>query len=225
MERYLLLCEIYVKKMKLFVWDFHGVMEKGNKGSVLEISNTVLKQNNYSERFTMDDIHHLYGQKWWKYFEHLLPYESHERHVELRERCVDLQGSHPEIVATYIQPNDYLHEVLEAIAHKHHQILITNTTSRALGLFLNSINVSAYFHSGNTFPVDQESKKDVLIEFLEDKNYDRVVVIDDSPENKDLASIANCVFYLYAHPSIAFKPCNIPDDYKIHDLRKVLREL
>lgn len=37
--------------MKLFVWDFHGVLEKGNEGAVLEISNKILGDFRYKERF------------------------------------------------------------------------------------------------------------------------------------------------------------------------------
>lgn len=29
--------------MKLFVWDFHGTLEKGNENAVLEITNRILK--------------------------------------------------------------------------------------------------------------------------------------------------------------------------------------
>ena len=40
--------------MKLFVWDFHGVLEKGNDLAVLDITNKVLEQAGYSERLNED---------------------------------------------------------------------------------------------------------------------------------------------------------------------------
>lgn len=42
--------------MKLFVWDFHGVLEKDNDLAVLDISNKVLEQSGYAERFSEEKI-------------------------------------------------------------------------------------------------------------------------------------------------------------------------
>ena len=49
--------------MKLFVWDFHGVLEKDTEYGVVSVSNKVLEINGYSERFTFDEVKSLYG-KW-----------------------------------------------------------------------------------------------------------------------------------------------------------------
>lgn len=38
--------------MILFVWDFHGVLEKDNEKAVVDISNQVLSEAGFKEKFT-----------------------------------------------------------------------------------------------------------------------------------------------------------------------------
>lgn len=42
--------------MKLFVWDFHGFLEKDNEKAVVEITNMVLSQFDYEERLSLDEL-------------------------------------------------------------------------------------------------------------------------------------------------------------------------
>lgn len=39
--------------MKLFIWDFHGVLEKGNDDAVVEITNLALRRHGYSRELTL----------------------------------------------------------------------------------------------------------------------------------------------------------------------------
>ena len=56
------------------------------------------------------------------------------------------------------------------------------------------------------------------------KNFEKIVVVGDSPDDIELASVAkNSVSYLYAHPWKKFRGDKA--DYKINDLREVLKEL
>lgn len=214
--------------MKLFVWDFHGVLEKGNEGAVLEISNEVLKRFGYSRRFTKEDIAKLYGLRWYEYFEYLFPQESRERHLALQECCFKISNANPEIIAKHIQPNHHVHDVLGRIGQKHYQILISHTQPRSLIMFLDSVQISPYFPDKNVFAVNTRqqrtrTKKAALGEFLKDKKFDSIIVIGDSSNDKDLISVAGGTFYLYSHPGKPFKECNAC--YKINDLRELLREV
>jgi len=216
--------------MKLFVWDFHGVLEKGNDRAVEEISNSVLGANGYSQRFTMKEIELLYGKKWFEYFQRILPHEPHETHIKLQEACFEFSNSKPEIIARYIKSNDHATDVLDAINDTHQQILISNTRPDALRMFIASVGLEKYFPSGKYFAADahrsapiNKNKLELLIEFLEGKTFDSVVVIGDSVRDMELASVANGISYLYALPGKAFPECLA--QYKIRDLREVLREL
>jgi len=214
--------------MKLFVWDFHGVLEKGNEGAVLEISNEVLRRFGYSHRFTNEDIVKLYGLRWYEYFEYLLPQESRERHLTLQEFCFKISSACPEIIAKHIEPNHHVHEVLGRISQKHYQILISNTQPKSLRMFLDAVQISPYFPDEKVFAVNTHqqqtgTKRTILEKFLKDKKFDNIIVISDSPSDKDMIYVAGGTFYLYSHPERPLKECDVC--YKINDLREVLREV
>jgi phosphoglycolate phosphatase-like HAD superfamily hydrolase len=214
------------RSMKLFVWDFHGVMEKGAEGAVLEISNSVLEKFGFSERFDRESIAELYGLRWFEYFKHLLPQECHDRHVELQQHCFEMSNANPQVIEEHIRANDYIHEVLGEIGRKHCQILISNTDPESL-IFLDSIEVAIYFPKENVFAADSHqnptlTKKDILKEFIRGKEFESIIIIGDTQEDIDLAFTKESVSYLYTHPGRPFIDCNA--DHKIHDLRELLKE-
>jgi len=213
--------------MKLFIWDFHGTLEKGTERAVHEITNRVLEEQGYDERIDEDMLHRLYGRKWYEYFAYLLPYESEETHISLQEHCIGLDTKHPEIIWNIVKPNDHAAAVLTKIGCGHDQILLSNTRHANLGEFLKATKLGSFFPEGKYFGVDahhpdmRRSKYDVANEYLIEKEFERIVVIGDSPQ--DMISLPNVVKYLYAHPGKAFKECDA--DYRIRDLREVLREI
>ena len=214
--------------MKLFVWDFHGVLEKGNELAVGEISNHVLAERGYYQRFSDTEIEKLYGLKWYQYFEYLLPQESPETHLALQQACFLHSSNSLKIISRYIQLNDHVPEILSRISFKHQQIVISNTRSESLRMFLEAVNITSFFPSTHALAVDAHTKDPlrqkihVLQEFLKDKSFEKVIVISDAPEDKAL-TLDKGIFYLYAHPFRKHKEGIA--DFKINDLREVLKEL
>jgi phosphoglycolate phosphatase-like HAD superfamily hydrolase len=215
--------------MKLFVWDFHGVLEKGTEDAVLEISNVILAQSGYSQRFTEENSRPLYGKKWFEYFSALLPDEPLDRHMALQQSCIDYERSYPEIVQRFIQPNDHSHSILERISREHDQIVISNTQPASLSFFLETVQMTAYFPDGKAIGINSphpekvRSKQGTLQQYLRGKRFDRIITIGDSPDDVRLVSVAGGVSYLYAHPGQSFRDCSA--DYKINDLRTILQEI
>ncbi len=72
---------------KLFVWDLHGVLERGNDSAVVEITNTILKQFGYSQTLRSQDSLSLSGKRWHEYFASLLPHQAPEEHLKLQDAC------------------------------------------------------------------------------------------------------------------------------------------
>ena len=104
--------------MKLFVWDFHGVLEKNNEKAVFEITNLALKKNGFLRKMTPEENIDLCGKKWFQYFEYLLPQETHDIHVKLQSACIEIQKNDPQMISKHIKTNDYAPEILEAISKK-----------------------------------------------------------------------------------------------------------
>ncbi|MBI4224764.1 MAG: HAD family hydrolase [Candidatus Sungbacteria bacterium] len=213
--------------MKLFIWDFHGTLEKGTEWAAYEITNRVLHEYGYDQRMDEQLVHRLYGKKWYEYFIHLLPHESKETHIALQKRCFEVDMECPEIIEQAIKANDHAASVLAGIASDHDQILISNTSQERLRDFLHMTNLYEFFPEGKNFGADahrleaHRSKQDVADEYLNGRDFEKIVVVGDSPQ--DMIPLPNAVRYLYAHEGREFKECDA--DYRIRDLREVLREL
>jgi len=136
----------------------------------------------------------------------------------------------PEIIATHIQLNDHAHFVLQSIRDfQLTQVLISNTQSKSLDLFVKIVGIEKYFPSSYRFGVDSHSqrqmtKQDCLQAFLRDKEFSEgIISIGDSPGDMALIhQYPKSIGYLYAHPGRAHREASC--HYKIHDLREVLKE-
>ena len=215
------------KNMKLFIWDFHGTLEKGNERGVIGLSNEALKQRGYAERFSTEHIGQLYGKKWYEYFAHILPYESPEMHLQLQKDCVAMHVKNSDIIASHIAPNDHASAVLAAIGAQHDQILISNTPPAHVAEFLDMVGLRPFFPEGKYFGTDSHhpdaktSKQDIAEAYMTDKRFEEIIAIGDSPQ--DMIPLPQTTHYLYAHEGLPFRECTAT--YRIRDLWEVLREL
>lgn len=215
--------------MKLFVWDFHGVLEKDNDLAVLEISNKVLEEAGFSERFSEEDNKKFYGLKWYEYFERILPSLTSEEHMALQSACFKFAEKNLDVLAKHIKPNDNAVNVLKAISDAgHDQILLSNTRPHDLLWFINTVGLSDYLPAEKVFGVNAHekhgNKQDALKDYLKSKNYSGIVIIGDSEADMDLARIGGGTTYYYTHPHI--KTSNkVRADYSINNLTELLREL
>lgn len=216
---------------KLFVWDFHGTLEKGNELAALEISNKALEKHGFDERFKKEDATKLYGKKWFEYFEYLLPDESHDVHVTLQQDSFEWPDAEA-IVATHMLPNDHAFEVVSAIKQAgHEQILLSNTTLKALPIFVRLAGLSEFFDESNAFAVAAHSrdvkrtKYHVLDDYMRTSRAKDIIVIGDSMNDMKLADRADAKGYLYRHKGLAVPNDLPPHITVINDLRKVLVEV
>lgn len=216
--------------MKLFVWDFHGVLEAGNEHAVLKLSNMALEEFGHKHRFTPQQIHDYYGLKWFEYFNKLLPELDIEECVQLQQCCIQIQEKNPHIVAQCIYPTEHAVSVLESIINAGHaHLLISNTKPGALEMFIKTVGYTRYFTEQNTIAADghhadlKTTKRQLFNAYIQDKDYDSYISVGDSPD--DLYAIADVSgkTYLYSHPGREYKAASA--DYKIRDLREVLKEI
>ncbi|MEK7583544.1 MAG: HAD family hydrolase [Patescibacteria group bacterium] len=214
---------------KLFIWDFHGTLEKGNENAVREYINMALAGQDYERRITDSECKLLYGKKIWEFFQYLLPEASLERCKELMGEFLKAEQEHIDILLHHIKPNDGALEILEAIhTSPHEQILISNTEIPMLMPFINSIGADRYFPEGYRFAThshsgSQTTKHHRLQAFIEGKQFDHFVAIGDSPSDLDYVRAYASTTYLYSHPGWDFRDYSAT--YRIRDLREVLKEL
>jgi phosphoglycolate phosphatase-like HAD superfamily hydrolase len=219
--------------MKLFIWDFHGVLEKNNERAAQFITNKILKEAGYKERLTKKTGDELYGKRWFQYFEYLLPHETHEKHMELTYKCFDVGDFHPEIVEKYIRTAPWAKMVLKKIAKKHDQILISNTHRVALERFLKSVELDQFFTKDKIFSTDShrnipaKNKAEVAVDYIKDNppvgGFEDIIVVGDAIEEMNLAKTIGAKFYLYAHKGKNFRECDCEN--KIRDLRDIISQI
>jgi phosphoglycolate phosphatase-like HAD superfamily hydrolase len=216
---------------KLFVWDFHGTLEKGNELAALEISNRVLEKFGYKVRFTEQEGRDLYGKKWYEYFEYLLPDEPHETHVKLQHASFTFPGGQG-IVRQYLQPNDFVEDALNAVVHSgHDQIVISNTHPQAILDFIDAAQLTDYFGPHNTFAVMahlrevKRPKTTVLKEYMATKpGYQEIITIGDSPKDMELVGESEGRGYLLRRPGREFRVSVMGPHVRIIDSLQVVAD-
>lgn len=217
--------------IKLFVWDFHGTLEHGNDLAVHEITNRVLETKGISRRMSVEEAAQLSGKRWHEYFSFLLPEFDLPTCLELQNACIAISQKHPEIIAKYIQLTPHASQVLEAIhLSQHQQIVLSNTQSHSLEVFLNAVKIDHFFPKSCRLAVDthcqkRTTKKSWLYDYLKDKPYfSGLVAIGDSTGDIELADChPKGVGYLYSHPNKPHRLSDCPN--KIHDLLVILKEI
>jgi phosphoglycolate phosphatase-like HAD superfamily hydrolase len=216
--------------MKLFVWDLHGTLEQGNEHASIELSNMALERLGYTQRFTREHARPLYGLKWHEYFAHLLPEESHERHLELQQMSHTMGLKHLDVIKKHMRPTAHSLAVLQQIqAAGHDQIVISNTDSVALAYFTRILGIQPYFDTPKILAADTHlqhtptTKEALLRTYVNGKTYHGLVIIGDSHNDMLLKTVAGGTTYLYTHPGYSYR--SELGDYRIRDLRRLLEEL
>lgn len=215
--------------MKLFVWDFHGVIERYNERAVIYISNLILQKNGFKERFSEDDVNRLYGLKWYQFFEYLLPGLPKDDYYRLQEECLSNQSENYKIIKSIIKPTEHVIDVLSKIKNSHHQqILISNTRPNDIIWFLESVGAKELFDKDKIFGVNAHqtasSKMEVLKSYIGDRKIDKIICIGDSISDLELGRSVGAVNYFYKHPYLKHESTD-KADHIINDLRQILKEL
>lgn len=213
--------------MKLFVWDFHGVLEKGNEFAVQEVCNKVLSEFGVERESTVQECLALYGKKWADYFRYFASNFDEEKIHRMVDRAVEI-GLVEKPALKYIKPMDYSHDVIKKITEKGHiNIIISNSSPEALDYFLESVNMLNIFdhkygadrHRKNAN--ESNSKELWLKQFLQQHKFDDVIVIDDSSVGIEMGKRLGAVTYHFKRNG----KIESNADYQISELRELLKEV
>lgn len=211
--------------MKLFVWDFHGVLEKDNEHAVVEVTNQVLEEFKQEARLSLELCQKLYGEKWSEFFRELCPKADQNLIVSMVNRGVEITNT-TDIVYKHTKPTDFVHEVLKKIKKSGHEnIILSNAEPEALKKYLDSVKITHLINNimgTDSHRGSSNTKLNLLKEFLQGKKYDKIIAIGDKEWDIELGKNIGAVTYLFS------KTGNFPEtdaDYKTKDLREVLKEI
>jgi len=208
------------EKPILFVWDFHGVLEKDNELAVHGVTNLVLGEFGYEERASIDDIHKMYGLPWGEYFRLLVPGIEEEPVGEMVRRCRELGRP---AARRHCKPRDHALETLRKISEGGHaNILVSNTAQDDLRFFMDIVGVTPFIDGAIGIGKKTTSKADIIEDHAAKKSYHKIVVIGDTEKDVEAGLTNGATTYL-------FDPKDNRRQTKAHhvitDLRRVLREL
>ncbi len=217
---------------KLFAWDFHGTLEQGTEVGFTEILRKIARKINYKTRISLSAVRKHYGISILDYLRQFFPTLSNRDIYELREYIRDIQNR--KHIEQYIKPAPYAHEVLAKIKDSGHKNIVVSTSSQPHILrFLEVVGLTGYFDE--IFGIDRhvlEGKFDIAKEKsraissfarkhkIESKN---TVVIGDREGDIEAGILLGAKTYQYITPDLPHVATNA--DFKIYDLRDILREL
>ena len=208
------------EKPILFVWDFHGVLEKDNEFAVQDVTNRVLEEFGYETQASYDDILRMYGLPWEEYFRLLVPDIEEDVVGKMVSRCRELGRS---VAERYCKPRDHALEILKKISEKGHtNIIISNTTQVDLGFFMDIVGVTSFIDEAHGIGRRSTNKTDIINDYTSKNEYRKIVVIGDTEKDVEAGLNAGAITYLFNSKE---QSGQTKAHHMIMDLREVLREL
>ncbi|MBW2965898.1 HAD hydrolase-like protein [Candidatus Woesearchaeota archaeon] len=209
----------------LFVWDFHGVLETGNEYAVQDVVNKVLPEFGISRKATVEECLMLYGKKWADYYRFYNSDADEETIHRMVEKAVEISVGE-KIARKYMKATEYAHDVLGSIRKKGDvNLIMSNSSPEALDYFLEIVNMQDSFDfkfaaDGHRIEYSIDSKARYLEEFLKDRNFDKIIVIDDMEEGIERGLKFNAITFMYNRNRTQVKS---KAHHIITDLREVLK--
>ncbi len=212
--------------MNLFVWDFHGVLEKDNEIALAEQINFILEKYGFERRVSVAETFSLSGKHYRQIFFELCPGITVDQAKEMGDLGV---STGIEFARRSLKPREHAKEVLTEIRAKGDKsIVASNCAPPALEAFVEMVGLQDLFDA--LLPVVSEHvnpetfsildyKLQRIREFIGDKKFDRVKCIGDKERDIDLGQKLGAETYLF-DPNNLIKETKA--DHTISDLRDVL---
>ena len=220
------------KNTKLFAWDFHGTLETGTEVGFAEILRKLARENNYKTTIKLEEVRKLFGISILDYLRHFFPKLSYDELYKYRNQIRDRQNR--KHIEKYVRPAPYAHEVLRKIKAAGHKNIVVSTSSRPhIIRFLEIVDLTEYFDEifgTDRHALDKEfdivSEKAKVINSFAKKHKipsKNMVVIGDREGEIDAGISLGAKTYQYIQPEIPHVVTRA--DFKIYDLREILREI
>ena len=220
------------KNSKLFAWDFHGTLEQGTEVGFAEILRKLARENNYKTTIKLTEVRKLFGISILDYLRHFFPKLSDKEIYELRTQIRDRQNR--KHIEKYIKPAPFAHEVLQKIKAVGHKNIVVSTSSQPhIIRFLEIVDLTEYFDGifgTDRHALDKEfdiaDEKAKVIKSFTKKNKvatKNIIVIGDREGEIEAGISLGAKTYQYIQLEIPHIVTRA--DFKIYDLREILREI
>jgi HAD superfamily hydrolase (TIGR01549 family) len=219
----------------LFVWDFHGVLEKDNIYAVHELVNLVLKDFDVKKQITIKQIISWYGLSWFDYFRLSAPEKDEKIWHKMVRKVISYQQKDWSIIKKHLKTRDYAIDVLLKIQiGGHHNIILSNTHQDHIRTFTDLLKMSKYFNDIIGVDTHQKTrlikeiykiKAETLKMYIAGKSYSKIIAIGDKESDIMAGKSCGAITYLFIDREIVSEVTSTKSDYITSDLREILKEL
>ncbi|MFA5135670.1 MAG: HAD family hydrolase [Patescibacteria group bacterium] len=221
-------------KKKLFVWDFHGTLERGNVYAVQELVNKTILKVGHGNSISLEDTVKLYGLSWIDYFKYVHPGGSLDVWQKMKDITKEIQEKE-KTVEKYMEPMYFADAVLGAIQGKgYSNIVLSNSELRWIKYFVELVGLAEYFDDYIAIDAHDRSREEselkqakatALKRYIGQHAFDQVVKIGDRESDIEAGKSVGATTYFFRNEFNAGKQITVQPDYEISDLREVLKEL
>lgn len=218
----------------LFVWDFHGTLEKDNVRALEYLVNKTLWSFGIKKEITFDETVRLYGLSWIDYFKYMYPDGNLGTWRKMKSKAVEIQTKE-QMVERYIKPMDFAQEVLGTIKQKEHSnIVLSNTAPEHIEYFASLVGINNFIDDYLALDTHdtlrqkteiQEVKSTILQNYVKDKQFGKIIKIGDRESDIEAGKTVGAVTYFFRNEFNKNHQLAIKPDYEISDLRRILKEL
>ena len=198
----------------------------------MQILKDLALQIKYEATIELEEVRRLFGISVLDYLKHFFPELSEKEILALRKKIRTKQNR--EHIKKYIKAAPYAHDVLSKIKKTDHRNIVVSTSSKPhIRRFLRVVDLEKYFD--RIFGIDRHSfdgefdiasEKAKAIESYAKKcriTKKDIVVIGDRPGDVNAGILLGAKTYQYINPD--YPDIKTDADFKISDLREVLREI
>lgn len=219
----------------LFVWDFHGVLEKDNVYAVRDLCNLVLNDFGFDRIVSLEEAAEYYGLSWLDFFKLILPQGDYKLWNQMVKRVLTLRERGWIIIKKYIKAREFAEYVLQEIKNNNHSnILLTNSSSEHAKRFTHFINLTSYLDDIKGIDYNWSCKPNqelhnlkghLLLDFIKGKDYRKIIIIGDRESDIMAGKMCGAITYLFVDTKLRKQLIETKADYIISDLRQVLKEI
>ena len=220
------------KNAKLFAWDFHGTLEEGVEVGFFEILQLLKKKYKTDVKITLSEVRKKYGVSVADYLRYFFPEANLSQIKAMMINIAQIQNQ--KHLKKFVKPAPYAVEVLEKIkASGFENIVLSNSHPKHIKLLIALVGmkdlvsevyaVDRHYSHKKQNPTEEKAK--ILRKIIKKENLKKgqLVTIGDKAADVNSGIAVGAVTYQYLRKGFPVE--KTAADYKIHDLREILREI